>query len=47
MKDQSGPQHVELSQPINAKWIELIIRSVYPGAKYSDTAINEIDIDAN
>lgn len=47
LKDQPGPQHVALSQPINAKWIELIIRSVYPGSKYSDTAIDEIDIDAN
>ena len=46
LKDQPGPQHVELSQPINAKWIELIIRSVYPGSKYSDTAINELSVDA-
>lgn len=46
LKDQPSPQHVELSQPINAKWIQLIIRSVYPGAKYSDTAINELSADA-
>ena len=46
LKDEVGPQHVVLSQPIKAKWIELIIRSVYPGSKYSDTAINELDIDA-
>jgi hypothetical protein len=47
LKDQAGPQHLALKQPINAKWVELIIRSVYPGTKYSDTAINEIEVDAN
>jgi len=46
LKDGPGPQHVELSRPVNAKWIELIIRSVYPGSKYSDTAINELSVDA-
>jgi TIR domain-containing protein/F5/8 type C domain-containing protein len=47
LKDQSGPQHLALNQPITAKWVEIVIRSVYPGTKYSDTAINEIDVDAN
>ena len=47
LKDQPGPQHLALNQPITAKWVEIIIRSVYPGTKYSDTAINEIDVDAN
>jgi hypothetical protein len=46
LKDAPGPQHVTLDQPIKAKWIELIIRSVYPGSKYSDTAINELSVDA-
>jgi hypothetical protein len=46
LKDVPGPQHLALDQPINAKWIELIIRSVYPGSKYSDTAINALSVDA-
>ena len=46
LKDEPGAQYVTLSQPIKAKWIELIIRSVYPGSKYSDTAINELSVDA-
>ncbi len=46
LKDTPGAQQVELSQPVNAKWVELIIRSVYPGSKYSDTAINELSVDA-
>jgi hypothetical protein len=46
LKDEPGAQHVGLSRPVKAKWVELIIRSVYPGWKYSDTAINELSVDA-
>jgi hypothetical protein len=46
LNDQPGPQHLPLNQPVQAKWIQLIIRSVYPGSKYSDTAINELSVDA-
>lgn len=35
-----------LSRPVKAKWIQLIIRSVYPGWKYSDTAMYEVRVDA-
>jgi Caspase domain/F5/8 type C domain len=45
LKDEPGIQHVGLSRPVRAKWVELIIRSVYPGWKYSDTAINELAVD--
>ncbi len=45
LSDQPGPQRLALSQPIEAKWVELVIRSVYPGSKYADTAINEISVD--
>jgi hypothetical protein len=31
---------------VKAKWVQLIIRSVYPGWKYSDTAVNELRVDA-
>jgi F5/8 type C domain len=46
LKDDPAPQQVALSRPVKAKWIQLIIRSVYPGWKYSDTAINEVRVDA-
>jgi caspase domain-containing protein/F5/8 type C domain-containing protein len=46
LKDTPGEQHVALSRPVQAKWVQLIIRSVYPGWKYSDTAINEVRVDA-
>ena len=32
-----------LSRPIQAKWVQLIVRSVYPGWKYA--AINEVYVD--
>ncbi len=46
LKDAPGAQPIALSSPVEAKWVELIIRSVYPGSKYSDTAINELGVDA-
>src|SRR5262245_39788428 len=45
LKDDPAPQHVALSRPIQAKWVQLIVRSVYPGWKYSDTAFNEVRVD--
>jgi Caspase domain/F5/8 type C domain len=46
LKDDPAPQHMGLSRPVKAKWIQLIIRSVYPGWKYSDTAMYEVRVDA-
>ena len=45
LRDEPGSQSIALSQPVETKWIALFIRSVYPGWKYSDTAINEISVD--
>jgi hypothetical protein len=46
LKDTPGAQRVALGRPVQAKWVQLIIRSVYPGWKYTDTAINEVRVDA-
>jgi uncharacterized protein (DUF1330 family) len=46
LTDKMGEQRVSLSRPVKAKWVQLIIRSVYPGWKYSDTALNELRVDA-
>ena len=46
LNDDPAPQHMGLSRPVKAKWIQLIIRSVYPGWKYSDTAMYEVRVDA-
>jgi hypothetical protein len=42
LDDKPGTQYVGLNRPLR---VELIIRSVYPGWKYSDTAINELSVD--
>ena len=46
LTDQTGEQRVSLNRPVKAKWVQLIIRSVYRGWKYSDTALNELRVDA-
>jgi hypothetical protein len=46
LTDQTGEQRINLSRSVKAKWVQLIIRSVYPGWKYSDTALNELRVDA-
>jgi len=46
LTDQAGEQRINLNRPVKAKWVQLIIRSVYPGWKYSDTAVNELRVDA-
>ncbi len=47
LRDEPGSQSMALAQPIETKWIALVIRSVYPGSKYADTAINEISVDTD
>jgi hypothetical protein len=44
LSDSSAEQTVRLSRPIEAKWVQIVIRSVYPGWKYTDTAINEVRV---
>ena len=46
LTDRTGEQRINLNRPVKAKWVQLIIRSVYPGWKYSDTAVNELRVDA-
>jgi hypothetical protein len=46
LTDQTGERRINLNRPVKAKWVQLIIRSVYPGWKYSDTAVNELRVDA-
>jgi F5/8 type C domain len=47
LEDRADEQHVTLKKPAVAKWVQLTIRSVYSGWKYSDTAINEVRVDGN
>jgi hypothetical protein len=31
LTDRTGEQRVNLNRPVKAKWVQLTIRSVYPG----------------
>jgi hypothetical protein len=45
LQDASGPQRVNAETGgIPATWVQLKIKSVYPGTKYKDTAITELRI---
>jgi hypothetical protein len=45
LQDASGPQRINAqSGGISATWVQLMIKSVYPGTKYKDTAITELRI---
>jgi hypothetical protein len=40
LEDRLGAQQLSFNRPVQAKWIALIIRDVFPGTKYTDTAIS-------
>ena len=42
LKDTMEPQILKFDSPIDLYNMKIIIKSVYPGAKYKDTAISEI-----
>jgi hypothetical protein len=44
LSDSAGAQTVSLNRPVETKWVQIVIRSVYPGWKYTDTAINEVRV---
>lgn len=44
LDDDASPQTVYLDGNSECKWIQFIIRSVYRGSKYRDTAISELRI---
>jgi hypothetical protein len=44
LDDDAGLQTVNFDDGSECKWIQFIIRSVYRGSKYRDTAISELRI---
>jgi hypothetical protein len=44
LSDTPGVQTVTFDRPVRTNWVQIEIRSVYPGWKYSDTAINEVRV---
>jgi hypothetical protein len=42
LSDRDGPQNIEIDSPNRSEWVQLIVKSVYRGTKYRDTAISEL-----
>jgi hypothetical protein len=42
LKDVRGASRFDFDAPVDTSWLQLTIKSVYPGAKYQDTAISEL-----
>jgi uncharacterized caspase-like protein len=44
LEDRRGPQTIALDRPIKAYWVQFVIEDVYPGSRYTDTAISKLSI---
>lgn len=44
LEDRLGDQDVSFPHPLSTEWIAVFIRSVFPGEKYTDTAISKLDV---
>jgi len=44
LEDRFGTQQLSFNRPIRAKWVAVIIHDVFPGNKYTDTAISKLDV---
>jgi hypothetical protein len=42
LADRFGAQTIAFAKPTVASWVQIIIRNVYPGSRYTDTAISKL-----
>ena len=42
LKDVRGASRFDFDAPVDTSWLRLTVKSVYPGAKYRDTAVSEL-----
>jgi hypothetical protein len=42
LEDRRGVQTITLDRPVKAYWVQFVIEEVYPGRRYSDTAISKL-----
>jgi hypothetical protein len=42
LQDKLGAQVISLDRPIKASWVQFVIDEVYPGSKYTDTALSRL-----
>lgn len=46
LRDAFGTQTLTLPHPVDASWMQLLIQDIYPGSKYTDTAISKLYVDS-
>src|SRR4051794_1970238 len=46
LQDKMGLQTFSFKEPVKADWIQFIIDEVYPGSKYTDTALSRLLVTA-
>lgn len=46
LRDAFGTQMLTLPRPVDASWMQLLIQDIYPGSKYTDTAISKLYVDS-
>jgi hypothetical protein len=44
LDDRMGAQTIPLDKPIRASGIRFVIEEVYPGSRYTDTAISKLSV---
>jgi hypothetical protein len=42
LQDRQSPQAITFDRPIKAEWVQLTIEDVFPGSRFSDTAISKL-----
>ena len=47
LADETGSQTLRLDRPVKASWVQLTIADIYPGWKYSDTAISRLVVEVD
>jgi hypothetical protein len=47
LQDKFGPQTISLDRPIKAHWVQFVIDDVYPGNRYTDTALSRLLVAAD
>lgn len=46
LADRFATQHLTLAPSAPASWVQIVIRDVYPGSKYTDTAITKLSVES-
>lgn len=46
LEDRSGVQTWTLTKPVEARWLKFVIDDVYPGSRYTDTALSKLTVNS-